>query len=197
MIPKILIVGAGPVGLTLETELKRYGVSVRIVDKSEQRTNKSKALVLWSRTLELLNRGVGAEPFISAGMKVTAANIIAGNRLLGRISLSDVRSPYPYGLMLPQSDTERLLESYLNTLGVKVERQVEVITFTQTDNEVSTTLRHSDGIEEALDTEWLIGCDGAHSTVRHTLGMKFRGETLQTDWLLADIHMTGGLPRIQ
>jgi 2-polyprenyl-6-methoxyphenol hydroxylase-like FAD-dependent oxidoreductase len=178
----------------LAAELTSYGVSVRIVDKAAQRTDKSKALVLWSRTLELLNRlnpGLGADAFVNAGMNLSAANIVAGDRLIGRISLTELQSPYPYALMLPQSDTERLLETYLNKLGVKVERQVEAIGFTQSENEVTTTLRHPDGSEEILQTEWLAGCDGAHSTVRHTLGMEFRGTTMQTDWVLADIHMTG------
>jgi 2-polyprenyl-6-methoxyphenol hydroxylase-like FAD-dependent oxidoreductase len=191
MIPQVLIVGAGPVGLTLAAELTRYGISVRIVDKNAQRTDKSKALVLWSRTLELLNRGVGADAFIDRGMKMAAANIIAGDQAIGHIDLTNVQSPYDYALMLPQSDTEGLLETHLNKLKVKVERQVEAVTFTQTANDVTTTLRHADGREEVLKTEWLIGCDGAHSMVRHTLGLEFRGETLLTDWVLADLHMTG------
>ena len=70
MTKPVLIVGAGPVGLTMATELARYGIAVRIVDKSPQRTDKSKALVLWSRTLELLDRGVGSTPFVEAGFKV-------------------------------------------------------------------------------------------------------------------------------
>ncbi|HEY8084913.1 MAG TPA: FAD-dependent monooxygenase, partial [Methylophilaceae bacterium] len=94
MIPQVLIVGAGPVGLTLAAELTRYGISVRIVDKNAQRTDKSKALVLWSRTLELLNRGVGADAFIDSGMKMVAANIIAGNQAIGHIDLTNVQSPY-------------------------------------------------------------------------------------------------------
>jgi 2-polyprenyl-6-methoxyphenol hydroxylase-like FAD-dependent oxidoreductase len=175
----------------LAAELTRYGISVRIVDKNAQRTDKSKALVLWSRTLELLNRGLGAQAFIDSGMKMAAVNIIAGNQPIGHIDFSNIKSPYDYALMLPQSDTERLLEAHLSKLGVKVERQVEALTFTQNESDVTTTLRHPDGSDEVLHTEWLIGCDGAHSMVRHTLGLEFRGETLLTDWVLADLHMTG------
>ena len=81
----VLIVGAGPVGLTLACELTRYKVPVRIVDKAAQRTDKSKALVLWSRTLELLDRGdQGAAPFVEAGFKVRGVNIIApGGHVVG------------------------------------------------------------------------------------------------------------------
>ncbi|WP_158928869.1 FAD-dependent monooxygenase [Acidisphaera sp. S103] len=191
MSTQVLIAGAGPVGLTMAAELARYGVSVRIVEKAAQRTDKSKALVLWSRTLELLDRSGCGSAFIAAGHKVDAANIVAGNKTIGHVTFADVASPYPYALMLPQSETERLLETHLAALGVKVERQVELMTFADKGDAVTATLRHADGHEETLQTAWLIGCDGAHSTVRHTLGLSFLGDTLQTDWILADIHMSG------
>jgi 2-polyprenyl-6-methoxyphenol hydroxylase-like FAD-dependent oxidoreductase len=187
---QVLIVGAGPVGLTMAAELARYGVSVRIVDKAAQRTDKSKALVLWSRTLELLDRAGCTDAFVSAGHKVDGANIIAGGKPIGHIGIATVRSPYPYALMLPQSDTERLLEAHLGRFGVGVERQAELTGFTSGDRGVVAGLRHGDGRAEEIRSEWLIGCDGAHSTVRHTLGLKFEGETLQSDWILADVHMT-------
>ncbi len=191
MIPKVLIVGAGPVGLTMAAELARYGVPVRIVDKAAQRTDKSKALVLWSRTLELLDRSGCSAAFVAAGHKVTAANMIAGDKTIGHVGLSGVASPYPFALMLPQSETERLLDEHLAKLGVAVERQVEAIGFTQTQTGVTTILRRPDGAEEKVETEWLIGCDGAHSMVRHGLGLGFEGDTLQSDWILADLHIAG------
>ena len=81
-----LIVGAGPVGLTLACELTRYRVPVRIVDEAAQRTDKSKALVLWSRTLELLDRGEkGSAPFVDAGFKVDGVNIVTGDGLAGQL----------------------------------------------------------------------------------------------------------------
>ncbi len=191
MQPSVIVVGAGPVGLTMAAELARYGISVRIVDKAENATDKSKALVLWSRTLELLDRAGCADQFVAAGLKVDAASIIAGGKTIGRVGFASVASPYPYALMLPQSETERLLEAHLGTLGVSVERQVEMVGFTDTRSGVMTRLRHPDGREETVETGWLIGCDGAHSTVRHTLGLSFLGETLRSDWFLADIHLAG------
>jgi 2-polyprenyl-6-methoxyphenol hydroxylase-like FAD-dependent oxidoreductase len=187
----VLIIGAGPVGMTMASELARFGVPVRIVDKATHRTDKSKALVIWSRTLELLDRGGGSAPFVDAGFKATAVNIIAGDKVIGRVSMESAQSPYPYGLMLPQSETERLLEERLAKLGVSVERQVELLSFKRNAADVAAVLRHSDGREEAVSTGWLLGCDGAHSAVRHGLGATFTGETLKSDWILADVHMTG------
>ncbi|TDH60979.1 monooxygenase [Dankookia rubra] len=194
MTKPVLVAGAGPVGLTLACELARYGIPVRVVDKAAARTDKSKALVLWSRTLELLDRGgeAGAAPFVVAGFKAEAVNFVAGNRMIGQVGMGDVRSPYPYGLMLPQSETERLLEERLSREGVAIERRVELASFTVRRDGVEVVLRHAvDGREEVVSADWLIGCDGAHSTVRHGLNAPFAGETLDADWVLADIHMHG------
>jgi len=188
---QVLIVGAGPVGLTMAAELRRYGVSVRIVDKAAHRTDKSKAVVLWSRTLELLDRAGCTGEFVAAGHRVDAANIIAGGQVIGHVNFADVDSLYLYALMLPQSDTERLLEEHLGHLGISTERQTEMVSFEQTDGGVTAVLQNADGLKEVVATDWLIGCDGAHSAVRHGLGLTFPGDTLQSDWILADLHLTG------
>ena len=196
----VLIVGAGPVGLTMAGELARYGLSVRIVDKNAARTDKSKALVVWARTLELMDR-MGThwtDSFVSAGLRVEGANIRSGSDQIAHIDLTHLDSPYKFVLMLAQSETERLLEEHLGTFGVRVERQLELNQFQATADGVSCTLAHSDGRQEAVEADWLIGCDGAHSTVRHELGMEFQGSTQLNDWILADVHLDGiaGPPEI-
>jgi 2-polyprenyl-6-methoxyphenol hydroxylase-like FAD-dependent oxidoreductase len=122
---------------------------------------------------------------------VDAANIIAGSKTIGHISFDGVKSPYAYALMLPQSETERLLEAHLAGLGVAVERQVELVGFTATATGITATLRGPEAREETLETTWLLGCDGAHSTIRNTLGLSFPGDTMPSDWILADIHASG------
>jgi len=188
---QVLIVGAGPVGLTMAAELARYGISVRIVDKAAQRTDKSKAVVLWSRTLELFDRAKCAEAFVAAGNKVDAANIIANKTVIGHVNFSEVDSPYPFALMLPQSDTERLLEEHLGRLGINTQRQTELSSFEQKESGITAVLRNAEGQEEVVQADWLIGCDGAHSAVRHGLGLSFLGNTLQSDWILADLNLSG------
>jgi 2-polyprenyl-6-methoxyphenol hydroxylase-like FAD-dependent oxidoreductase len=187
----VLIIGAGPVGMTMAAELKRYGVPVRIIDKAPARTDKSKALVIWSRTLELLDRGGGSAPFINAGFKTLAVNFIAKDKTIGRISMESIQSAYPFALMIPQAETERLLDERLSTLGVTLERQVELISFSPGPDGVEAVLRHADGRQENVSTDWLLGCDGAHSTVRHGLSAPFSGETMNADFMLADTHMAG------
>jgi 2-polyprenyl-6-methoxyphenol hydroxylase-like FAD-dependent oxidoreductase len=187
----VLISGAGPIGLTMANELARYGISVRIVDKSAERTDKSKALVLWSRTLELFDHAGYVEPFLAAGMQAHGAQMSNGKDIIARVSLDDIDSPYPYALMIPQSDTERVLEEQLAKRGVKVERTVALESFTDQGNQVQAVLRKASGESETLTADWLVGCDGAHSTVRHGLGFTFDGTTQPSDWCLADGHITG------
>src|SRR5580698_10158921 len=146
----VLVVGAGPVGLTVAAELARYGISVRIVERAAERTDKSKALVIWSRTLELMDRMGCSESFIAAGFKATGANIIAGSKRVAHISLDAIQSPHPYALMIPQNATERLMEQYLNACGVQVERQVELIGFVAGADKVTATLRNAVGQEETV-----------------------------------------------
>ncbi|MDR5835954.1 FAD-dependent monooxygenase [Caballeronia sp. LZ034LL] len=188
----VLIVGAGPVGMTLASELDRYGIPVRIVDKAPHRTDKSKAMVLWSRTLELLDRGVGgAAPFVDAGFKLEGVTFIANDRVVGRVAMDSIPSLHNYALALPQSETERLLEERLVKQGVRVERDVEATMIAPDDSGADTVLVHGDGRKETVRADWMIGCDGAHSTVRHAMSVPFAGETLLSDWFLADVHMSG------
>ncbi|OWT60214.1 FAD-dependent monooxygenase [Candidimonas nitroreducens] len=189
----VLISGAGPVGLTMALALKQLGVPVRIIDKSAARTDKSKALVLWPRTLEMLDIRGCAQPFIDAGMKAAGARLFARRKLLAQVHLDIAHSVHAYALMLPQSDTERLLEELLDRLGVGVQRRVELTTFSDGGDAVAAVLRHADGHEETVDTGYLIACDGAHSTVRHGLAMEFEGDTLPSEWVLADVLVDGDI----
>ena len=187
----VLVVGAGPVGLTMAAELRRYGVELRIIDKSATRTDKSKALVLWSRSLELIERMGCVDRFLAAGMQVKGARISRGSDLIGDVTFDGVKSRYPFALMIPQSETERLLEERLEEYGTKVERRTELSGFVVRPEGVTADLRSADGKEERVEADWLIGCDGAHSTVRHGLGMEFVGSAQPSDWALADIRLEG------
>ena len=188
---QVIVVGAGPVGLTLAAELARYGVQVRIIDKAGGPTDRSKALVVWSRTLELLERGGCAAQFLQAGVKLPGVNIFSRGHRIAFVDLAGIQSAYNYALMLEQSRTERLLEAHLHALGIKVERRMEAAALRDEGGGVSLTLRRPDSSSEPATADWLLGCDGAHSFVRHSLGIPFDGATLPSDWVLADVRLTG------
>ena len=182
---------AGPVGLTLALELARYRVPVRIVDKAAARSDKSKALAVWPRTLELLDRAGCARVFANTGLHSLAVNILSGPSVIAHVTLDGIESTFPFLLMLPQSDTERLLETHLESLGVSVERETELTEFVDTGDHVTCRLVGKDGGVESVDAPWLVGCDGAQSTVRKQLGCAFEGDTIGSRFVLADVHVAG------
>jgi 2-polyprenyl-6-methoxyphenol hydroxylase-like FAD-dependent oxidoreductase len=172
-------------------ELTRYGVGVRIVDKRSQRSDKSKALAVWARTLELMDRAGVSDALVEAGLRANGARMFAGGRQLGELAFDDLPSAHPYVLLITQDETERVLEEHLASLGVMVERGVEFADFTDDGRHVASQLKLPDGTVEELRTDWLVGCDGAHSSIRHALGKSFDGKTVTTDFILADVHLSG------
>jgi 2-polyprenyl-6-methoxyphenol hydroxylase-like FAD-dependent oxidoreductase len=188
---QVLIAGAGPVGLTMALELARYGVPVRIIDKVPEAAHTSRAVAVWPRTLELLDRSGAAADIIAMGNKVTVANILSGGRLVAALSLDQIPSPYPFALMVSQYDTEAVLRRHLTAHGVTPDLGVELLGFTQDEEGLSARLREPDGTERTEPYAFLVACDGAHSVVRHHLGLDFEGDTLALDWTQGDFHLSG------
>jgi 2-polyprenyl-6-methoxyphenol hydroxylase-like FAD-dependent oxidoreductase len=191
---RVLVVGAGPVGLTLACELVRRGVDARIVDRCAAPTDKSKALGVQARTLEALDAMGIADRFVAAGRKVHGVNFYADGARLAHVSLDDIDSPYTYMLSLPQSETERLLAEHLAELGARVEREVTLTGLTQDEGGVTATLARADGRVETDRVAWLVGCDGAHSAVRHAVGLPFEGLPYEECFVLADVRIAWELP---
>lgn len=194
----VLVVGAGPTGLTAALELSRMGIDVRIIDRAAQPSTTSKALAVQARTIELLQpRGVG-DAMLGEGTTARAASLYGRGRKLAQVELHRIPSRINGIVLLPQSSTERLLTEQLQRQGVQVEREVELVSFTQQDTDSDTAVRavlkHPDGREEALDASYLISAQGAHSSVRRDLGLSFDGTALAQRYLLADLHVDGVAP---
>lgn len=192
----VLIVGAGPTGLTLAIELARRGISYRMIDKAPHPSQYSKALGVMARTLELLHQAEVADILIAQGHQVTGMQASSYNKVLAQVNFTSlIQSPYPYVLMVPQSITEQVLIDRLTSLGCPVERHVQLIALQQLDQPyqyVQATIQHtgeSAQSEEQISARWVVGCDGAHSTVRHLSGIPFEGEVLAQSFALADVQV--------
>jgi 2-polyprenyl-6-methoxyphenol hydroxylase-like FAD-dependent oxidoreductase len=184
----VLIVGAGPVGLVAAAELARHGTAVRIIDRLAEPTNESRAIAVHARSLDMLARMGVAETLIDTGVKARAMEIHAGRRRLFRVPLDGVDAAYPFSLNTPQTETERVLTDHLRSLGVSVERSVELTQLHQDAESVSVTLCHLDGgADEELAVAWVIGADGARSPVRHLVGGKLVGSFVGERFLLGDV----------
>ena len=188
-----LIIGAGPVGLTLASVLSHHGLSYRLIEKNAAPTDKSKALVLWSRSLELFAPLGLSRNFIDSGLKAKAGSVYADGKRIVHFELTGTDSPFGFPLMIPQNETERVLSEHLQDLGTTIERRTELVSFAERADAVVCQVRHADGHEESVETSWLVGCDGAHSTVRKSANMPFTGHAEPNDWMLADIHIQGKL----
>lgn len=182
----MLIVGAGPTGLMMACALARYGIDFRIIDKKSERTSASNAIWIQTRTLELLDQMGILDRFTKAGHRCDAINLYADGKSLSQLSLKHIDSIYPFILMLPQSETEKLLEEYLNELQHNIERSIELVDINYNDATVSSTLKYSDGHTEIVTSNWLIACDGANSIVREKCGFHFPGEDLTEQFVVAD-----------
>jgi len=191
----VLIVGAGPVGLTLATECQRYGISFRIVDKNAVRSEKSKALGIWSGTIECMAAmGVVAE-FQKRSMPVHGIMIHDTGKFLNRICLHEgIESAYPVPMLLPQCSTEDILTAHLQRHGVTIERPVELTGMKDNGSGVEVELTQADGKKEVVKAKYLAGCDGAHSFARHHLPVTFEGVVENVSFILVDAKVEGELP---
>lgn len=187
---EVLIVGAGPTGLTAALDLTRRGHAVRIIEKNAQRSVFSKALGVTAATLQRLEASGATARLLEKGRKVGDATIMRGNRKLGGPDFSQLPEPWNFMLILPQSETEEILEARLAGLGVQVERGIELINFHQSEKGISATTRHVDGGESKISASYLLAADGARSRIRKALKLEFPGHTMPGDWSLADIRAT-------
>jgi 2-polyprenyl-6-methoxyphenol hydroxylase-like FAD-dependent oxidoreductase len=192
----VLIVGAGPVGLTLANDLVRRGVRCHIIDGASHAIQQTRALGIQARTMELLAKMGVAQTASERGLKCPGFSPYSDGKRLTRVEFQQYLrdTPYPFVLMLPQHETEQVLTEQLQHQGSTIDWQTELINFAQDDQGVDVQLRHPDGREERIRTSYLVGCDGSHSTVRHLLGLNFTGSAFEQSFAVGNVHITWDLP---
>jgi 2-polyprenyl-6-methoxyphenol hydroxylase-like FAD-dependent oxidoreductase len=191
----VLIVGAGPVGLTLANDLLRRDVRCRIIDSAEHPAQKTKALGIHAKTLELLAKMEVVQTAIERGLKAPGFDLYSDGKRIAQVNFREhlLDTPYPYVLMLPQHETEQVLTEHLQSQGSAIEWQTELISLTQDEQGVEAVLRHPDGQQEQVHVPYLVGCDGAHSTVRHLLELNFAGTTFEQSFAVGNVRLTWDL----
>jgi 2-polyprenyl-6-methoxyphenol hydroxylase-like FAD-dependent oxidoreductase len=170
-------------------ELARHGAPVRIIDKQSGINPHCRACTAHARTLEIFHDFGIVNEILGQGHKVLGMSQYANGERFMHSSGGELDSPYPYAVQLEQYKTESELERLLHTYHLEVERETELLAISEGPDVVAVTIRHANGREEAVETPWLIGCDGAHSRVRHLNHIHFPGMEDLHQYCLADVLM--------
>ncbi|MBX7055987.1 MAG: FAD-dependent monooxygenase [Pyrinomonadaceae bacterium] len=188
----VLIVGAGPTGLSLACQLIRYGIDFVLIDRKETTTPHSRAIGVQARTLEIYEQIGIAKALIALGKPAEMVRLIESGEVRGEAVLKDIGaglSPYPYMLVVDQGLHESLLYKYIVSHGRSVDWQTHLDSFDQDSSGVTASVTNGSGISETIRAKYLAGCDGAKSTVRHSLGLTFEGDTVERLFYVADVRI--------
>lgn len=190
----LLIVGAGPVGLTMALACRHFGVSYRLIERLPAPSGLSKALAVWSASLEMLDVLGVADQFLRRSIHGKGVRISRGRQPLVEVPAGfHVDSPFPQMLLLPQSESEAILEAKLTALGGGVERGIELVSLAQSSGGVTAGFQRTDSGSGQETFRWVAACDGAHSTIRHLLGAEFEGTAMEDLFVLCDAEIDGGI----
>jgi 2-polyprenyl-6-methoxyphenol hydroxylase-like FAD-dependent oxidoreductase len=188
----VIVVGAGPTGLSLACQLIRYGVDFVVVEKNEAITPFSKALGVHARTLEIYEQIDLAKPAVERGTIAGKVRLLEGGKIVGEVDLSNMGeglSAYPFLLVLEQSENERLLYDYVQRHLRDVDWQSELESFSQNESGIVAQVKTSNGETKSIAAKYLVGCDGPRSVVRHGLGLSFEGSTFARTFYVADVRI--------
>src|SRR5215217_1872453 len=178
----VIIIGAGPTGLSLACQFIRHGIDFVIVEKNEGVTPFSKAIGVQARTLEIYDQIGLAQPAIERGTIASRVRLIEGGEVRGEMHLANFGkdlSEFPYMLMLEQSKNEELLYEFVKSHNRNVRLNTELESFTQDATGVTARVKTPQGETQTITAKYLVGCDGASSPVRHGLGLTFEGSTFE------------------
>jgi 2-polyprenyl-6-methoxyphenol hydroxylase-like FAD-dependent oxidoreductase len=185
----VVIVGAGPTGLTAAGDLARCGRSVVVLDRRPQANPSSRAFATMARTLEILDARGLADDVLATAHRAPAVSIFAG----ARIDLTHLESRFPFVAVTPQTNVDRALTEYAASHGAQIRRDLEVVALEQDSTGVTITARRrADSRRLVLRASFVVGADGAHSTVRDLVGAAFPGKTVLSSVVLADVKLADG-----
>ena len=190
----VLIVGAGPTGLSLAIALASQGVDFLLIDAQQDSAHTSRAVVVHARTLELLEPLNVSERLVERGLKVPLFRARDRDRVLLEVDFSTIESVFNYTLMLPQDQTEAVLRERLRELGVEIHAGVTACHLAQEGGRVSVDL-DAGGALHKVSARYVVAADGGHSFVRSAAGIGFEGGTYEQGFVLADVKMSWPLPR--
>jgi 2-polyprenyl-6-methoxyphenol hydroxylase-like FAD-dependent oxidoreductase len=192
--PEVLVVGAGPVGLTMAAELARHGVSCRIIDRLAEPLPYCRAIGVTPRTLEVWDDMGIVQPMIDAGLWLSGVRSFLNRSAAQETSYESFDLPYGH-LGVPQPETERILTKHLATFGITVERSTTLTSMRQDDHGVEVELLNAGNSIETTVFRYVVGCDGAHSAVRRLLEIPFEGDRFPFEFMLGDVLLDQHLPR--
>jgi 2-polyprenyl-6-methoxyphenol hydroxylase-like FAD-dependent oxidoreductase len=188
MTQDVLVVGAGPTGLTLATALASRGISVNVIDSQAEGDNTSRAAVVHARTLEVLEPLGVVEALVERGVHAPRFSVRDRDRVLIPVRFDDLPTHYPYALMIPQGQTEALLRARFRELGHTVQWLCTAARVEENDDDVITTLDNGG----ALRSRYVVGADGMHSTIRESAGIEFVGASYAHSFSMADVRLKRG-----
>ncbi|HXH79413.1 MAG TPA: FAD-dependent monooxygenase [Nocardioides sp.] len=183
----VLVVGAGPVGLTAMAELRRRDVEARLIDQAQGPSHLTKALLVWPRTLEVLHQLGGARFLEEHGQPVTSFRYYDDAEQVCQITFGPATRP----TVITQPRVEEAIRASIR--GGAVEWSTTLLGLRQGEGVVHATLRGPDGQDRVESFSYVIGCDGAGSVVRDQLGLEFNGMTYPSVFILADAAIEGHL----
>src|SRR3990167_644755 len=186
----VLIVGAGPTGMALAAELYHYGIDFLIIDKRSNPVTTSNAAAIHARTLECWHHRPWLQTFLQQGLKINGVAIHSKASQLAHFNFNQLQyTQYPYILSIPQNNTEEILDAYLKKVGKPVTRNTSLIDIELESDHVIAYLA-TEHEKKRITADWLIGCDGYHSTVREKAGIQFIGTDIEERFLLIDAKFT-------